>query len=259
MRNVTGRECSLAVYTDDTYYPLPFKEETLRETVKGYYLASTVGCLGRGTFIKTGCRIEGCIVTRLDESSILPIFSLIANPEKPFEVLVNRITERKVYSGLRISSFELRAENRGAFYFKLNLTGKYNTSAADWDMKYPDCVWQKNRTALFNGLALEADGVKLPVIYLMSLAGSLLGIRKSKLFLHTPLQTGSVLSRAEPIGMLKLPVYGGTSLIFTSLVPETDMTDIDCGSEILVTRRYRTEGSIIIEKVSGTGCEKVEL
>jgi hypothetical protein len=42
MRNVYGRDCTLTLRLGTDYYPLPFKEETVREEETGYYLDASI-------------------------------------------------------------------------------------------------------------------------------------------------------------------------------------------------------------------------
>ena len=39
---VQGRDCTLTVAKDDNYYPLPYSEETVRQTSKGYLLPCVI-------------------------------------------------------------------------------------------------------------------------------------------------------------------------------------------------------------------------
>ena len=45
---IQGRDCTLTVAKDDIYYPLPYSEETVRETSKGYVLPPVIGKRGTG-------------------------------------------------------------------------------------------------------------------------------------------------------------------------------------------------------------------
>ena len=39
---VQGRDCTLTVAKDNEYYPLPYSEETVRQTSKGYVLPGVI-------------------------------------------------------------------------------------------------------------------------------------------------------------------------------------------------------------------------
>ena len=63
---VQGRDCTLTVAKDNKYYPLPYSEETVRQTSKGYVLPGCIGTRNREKLVETGKIIQGCVVTRLD-------------------------------------------------------------------------------------------------------------------------------------------------------------------------------------------------
>ena len=63
---IQGRKCTLTVLKDNEFIPLPYSEETVRLTSKGYTLPSCIGRRNRLKRIETGKLIQGCFVTRLE-------------------------------------------------------------------------------------------------------------------------------------------------------------------------------------------------
>lgn len=86
---IQGRDCTLTVAKDDEYYPLPYSEETVRETSKGYVLPAVIGKRNREKYVETKRVIEGCFVTRLDKSCILGLFLLFFNHTDVFDIYVD--------------------------------------------------------------------------------------------------------------------------------------------------------------------------
>ena len=82
---VQGRDCTLTVAKDNEYYPLPYSEETVRQTSKGYSLPGVIGIRNREKRIITGRSIEGCFVTRLEYQNLPPLFLLLFNSAESFD------------------------------------------------------------------------------------------------------------------------------------------------------------------------------
>lgn len=57
---VQGRDCTLTVAKDNEYYPLPYSEETVRQTSKGYVLPGIICSRNKECCIETGNLIQGC-------------------------------------------------------------------------------------------------------------------------------------------------------------------------------------------------------
>lgn len=244
MRNVYGRDCTLTLRLNTDYYPLPYQEETVREEETGYYLdASIKGGNEPVVFIRTGYTVTGCIVTRLEANTLQPVLSILSNDADTFDLIIDRVTECRIYEKLTVHDFELRAENGGAFYLKLNVQGTNDTTVSDWPVNKPCFNRTPDRTLLFDGHTLTAEKEKLPLVYLMSLTGTCGGIRKRYLSLHAPLSTESVLGTAREIPELTVPVNNSIRLTCTGLVPVSDLADVNCGDTVLVTRKFRIAGT----------------
>ena len=71
---IQGRTCTLTVAKDNTYIPLPYSEETVRETSKGYVLPAVIEKRNREKYVETKRALEGCFVTRLDNNCIPVLF-----------------------------------------------------------------------------------------------------------------------------------------------------------------------------------------
>ena len=74
---VQGRDCTLTLLKDNEYYPLPYSEETIRQASKGYALPGSIGIRNREKRVITGRSIQGCVVTRLEEATVLALFLLL--------------------------------------------------------------------------------------------------------------------------------------------------------------------------------------
>ncbi|MCK9170667.1 MAG: hypothetical protein M0P01_09655 [Treponema sp.] len=259
MRNVYGRDCTLTLRINTDYYPLPYKEETVREEETGYYLDASIKDGNEpAVFIRTGYTVTGCVVTRLETATLQRVLSILSNDSDSFDFIIDRITECRIYEKLTVHDFELRAENGGAFYLKLNVQGTKDSTISDWPINKPHFDWIRGRTLLFDGHTLTAEKEKLPLVYLMSLTGMCRGIRKRQLSLHAPLSSGSILGTARKMPELTIPLNGCMRLTCTGLVPVSDLADVDCGDTVLVTRKFRIAGTCTAERI-GTGAWSVTL
>ncbi len=87
---VQGRDCTLTVAKDNEYYPLPYSEETVRQTSKGYVLPGCIGTRKREKLVETGKTITGYVVTRLDKNNVLALFLMLFFREERFDLLADR-------------------------------------------------------------------------------------------------------------------------------------------------------------------------
>ena len=86
---VQGRDCTLTVAKDNEYYPLPYSEETVRQTSKGYVLPGYIGIRNREKRVITGRTIQCCVVTRLEEKNVLALFLLLFYLNEKFDLLAD--------------------------------------------------------------------------------------------------------------------------------------------------------------------------
>ena len=93
---IQGRTCTLTVAKDNTYIPLPYSEETVRETSKGYVQPAVIGKRNREKYVETKRALEGCFVTRLDYNCIRGLFLLFFNDADVFDLYADRVYEKKV-------------------------------------------------------------------------------------------------------------------------------------------------------------------
>ncbi len=118
---IQGRDCTLTVAKDGYYYPLPYSEETVRQASKGYALPGVIGIRNREKLVVTGKAVTGCVVTRLEYNNILALFLLLFYSDSKFDILVDRVCEKLIYKNISVKEFELRAENKEAFYFRFDV------------------------------------------------------------------------------------------------------------------------------------------
>ena len=104
---IQGKSCTLTVAKDGYYYPLPYSEETIRQTSKGYALPGVIGERNREKLVITGKTIQGCFVTRLEYQNVLALFLLLFSLDDKFDVFTDRKAAKLIYKNLSIEKFEL--------------------------------------------------------------------------------------------------------------------------------------------------------
>lgn len=258
MDYIQGRSCALAVMSGDDVFPLPFREETVHASEKGYYLDSCIGGKKDSVFIRTGYEVSGCVITRLERETVIPLFRIIAGSGKPFDILTDRVIERKRYTSLKASSFELRAENGGAFYLKFEVCGTCRSTVSDWNPGTPCIRWTGDDTLLFDGHTPTADYHAVPLVYLFSLQGDLRHDRCLTLAVHMPLSAGNAID-GPAAGVFMVPFDADTAMSLYGLAASTDLVDISCGGTVLVTRRFRIAGGLVVRRAAAGILEKVTL
>lgn len=105
---IQGRKCTLTVLKDNEFIPLPYSEETVRLTSKGYTLPSCIGRRNKLKRIETEKLIQGCFVTRLEYLCTKSLFLLLFYNESSFDFYTDRGFEKIIYKQVLIKGFELR-------------------------------------------------------------------------------------------------------------------------------------------------------
>ena len=140
---IQGKSCTLTVAKDGYYYPLPYSEETVRQASKGYALPGVIGIRNREKLVETGKAITGCVVTRLEYNNILALFLLLFYSDDKFDILVDRVCEKLIYKNVSVKEFEIRAENKEAFYFRFDVKENEDSYVTGWDITTPSLTWNQ--------------------------------------------------------------------------------------------------------------------
>ena len=99
---IQGRDCTLTVAKNNEYFSLPYSEETVRQASKGYALPGSIGIRNREKRVITRRSIQGCVVTRLEEATVLALFLLLFYREEKFDLLADRVAYKVIYKNLGI-------------------------------------------------------------------------------------------------------------------------------------------------------------
>lgn len=244
---VQGRDCTLTVAKDNEYYPLPYSEETVRQTSKGYVLPGCIGTRNREKLVETGKIITGCVVTRLEKNNVLALFLLLFYYQQKFDLWADRICEKIIYKNLSVKAFELRADNKGPVYLKIDVRDNEDSFCDSWPANVPSFKWEQSRTFYFDGLNVTADLKMLPLVYRFELTGHYDEKSKYQITLYFPLSDKHY-PKQNPIEKLTLTLdlKYGVSIDIYDLKPLDDMVDINCADTVLCYQKYNVTGIVVL-------------
>ncbi|EID83961.1 hypothetical protein MSI_26280 [Treponema sp. JC4] len=242
---IQGRKCTLTVLKDNEFIPLPYSEETVRLTSKGYTLPSCIGRRNRLKCIETGKLIQGCFVTRLEYLCAKALFLLLLYNEQTFELYADRGFEKIIYKRVLIKGFELRGDNGDAFKLRFDLTGK-DSYTESWPVVVPSLERERQRTYFFDGHSVTSDLKTLPLVYRFELTGGYGETSSYKIKLYFPLSDEHypVKSKIEKLSLV-LDLKDGVSLDLYDLEPEGEMVDINCADTVLCNQSFRITGPLV--------------
>lgn len=251
---IFGSECTLTLVRNAELTPIPYTLETIREEKEETPLDPLVGYILPLVHVPCGTgdpKILGCTVTRVCNTSLIPLSALLVNGHtQPFMLYLNRIVEKRIYRNLLLTGWEARADRDEAAYIRLDMEGR---EAAEWDYKTPDVPWEQNTTLHFHDGDIVLDGNASNNIYRFSLTRLYNGAISTLLQIHYPLKDGDTLNniRQFTTGTLTL----GNKLRFTvsDLILLSFHANTDNAEEILVVRRFRVDGACVIEVCNDEG------
>ena len=245
---------------DGELIPLPYSEETVRQTSKGYSLPATIGKRNRDKTIVTKKIIEGCFTTRLERSNIVQLFLLFFYLDNSFDIYADRVFEKIIYNNLNVCGLELRGDNKEAFKLRVDVTGDENSYTDSWPIGMPALPWTPQRTYFFDGSEVRADGVKLPLVYRFTLSGDYSEKAKYKVILYFPLSEDyfPTLGKIEKL-TITLDARTGVWLDIYDLIALDDMADINCSDTVLCSQTFDVSGKVVLNIRNQNVCKTVVL
>ena len=244
---IQGRKCTLTVLKDNEFIPLPYSEETVRLTSKGYALPSCIGRRNRLKRIETGKMIQGCFVTRLEYLCAKTLFLLLFYNDQTFDLYADRCFEKIIYKKVLIKGFELRGENGEAFKLRFDLGGE-DSWTESWPVVTPSLEWERRRTYFFDGNFVTADLKTLPLVYRFELTGEYDETTSYKIKLYFPLSEEHYPEKykIEKLSLV-LDLKDGVSIDLYDLEPEGEMVDINCADTVLCNQSFRITGPLVFK------------
>lgn len=235
---VYGSECTLTLIRDNKPTAIPYSLETLREEREEVALDPLVGYMMPLVHVPCGYgepKVLGCAVTRVCGTSFKPLARLLVDgSNNPFQLRLNRVVEKRIYTGLLLGGWEVRADREEAVYLRLDMEGR---EASDWLADTDDLPWVQNETFFFYDGDLAFDGVKTDNVYRFSLTRLYGDAINTILQLHYPLKNGDLLNDCRRIAAVTLTLEWRLRFTLGALVLLTYHANTDNAEEILVVRR----------------------
>lgn len=251
---IFGSECSATLVREKELTALPYTLETLREEKEETQLDPLVGYILPLTTIPSvqgEIHILGCVVTRICNNSVNALAAvLLLGNSSPFTIYLNRIAERRIYSSLSLTGFEVRADLEEPLYIRLDVEGK---EATDWDYLTPDIQWKQNATLEYRKNDITLNGTVLSGIYRFTLTRINGDSLNTILQLHYALTDDHPLNNARTLNEIKLTFGNRLRFTATKLILLTFDAKTDNAEEILIFRRYRVDGNLLIEVCNDKG------
>jgi len=188
---VFGSDCTITIFRNNEYTPIPYTFETLREKAEEKPLDPLLGDpeplqtipVGTG-----GIEVLGCIATRICKNSLPTLASIMAQgPKVPFTICKSRIVEKRIYPNVSLLSWILRGERDEAIYGTYNITG---TQTAEWDHTIPELPWKEAATLDFEDGNLDFEGNPTNAVYKFILERNYNDAITTSLQIHYTLQEG---------------------------------------------------------------------
>ena len=239
---IQGRDCTLTVAKDGDFIPLPYSEETVRQTSKGYGLPGVIGRRMKECRIETGKMIQGCFVTRLEYLCTAPLFLLLFYQNEKFDLYADRVHEKIIYKNLNIKSFELRGDNKEAFKMRIDVEGLEDSYTENWPLNIPNLDWTRSRTYYFDGHNVIADSKVLPLVYRFELSGKYDERAAYKVKLYFPLseEQNPVKHKIDKLSIV-IDVKDGVSIDLYDLEPDSGLCDINCADTVLCNQSFSVD------------------
>lgn len=151
-----------------------------------HFRTGSIGIRNREKRVIAKRAVQGCIVTRLEEATVLALLLLFFYREEKFDLLADRVAYKVIYKNLGIKEFELRCENKSPLYLRLDVEENVDPYTTDWDITIQSLKWNPSRTFYFDGHSVIADLKALPLIYRFELTEKYTEKAKYHNTLHFP-------------------------------------------------------------------------
>lgn len=244
--NIKGKDCTLAVAKENDLFIIPYCEETLRQTSKGYSLPCVLNSRAKEKYVEVKKEITGCFVSFVSNENIAYLFSLISKVDECFDIYTDRIFGKSVYKNLKVKGFELRAFNGEPFKLKIDVKENSDSYVTAWPWNMPDLTYFSQQFYCFNGNKVFVNGMVVPLVYRFELSATCDEQFRYLLTLYFPLST-EFYPETKEIDELKIVINDTNFYILklNSLKPVDDLCEINCADTVLCFQKFKVLGDIV--------------
>ena len=276
---VHGSDCSIVVKTAHREMDVPFSEETLREAVSLLVEEAAIEGDGVSRAIRKRCGFTGCVVTPLTIGTAplllylafgsmgLPVFvsetrnvykyglNLVPREDADrFDLIQDRGGERRLFTGCKVKSFELRFDRENPVRLKLDINGEYQPEYYAFTDPFAREMGER-----FSGdfVTCEINGYESKNIYGVTLSATKEGGTRTELWIKRVLDDWTlnlpeVIEEFSITGCLLRDKYeyrhfGMFRIILKRLVLVSDETDVDSSGPVIGPLRYYAADTVTAE------------
>jgi len=281
---VNGCDCSIVIKTDHWEIDVPYSDETVREAVTLLQEEASIEGDGVCRSLRKIGGVTGCIVTPLTIGTA-PLLLFLAmggagNPvfvsetrnlylyhfdllptedTKHFDLVQNRKSERRLFEGCRVQSFELRVIRDEAIKLKLDIVGDYPART------YPyNDTFEREQGERFKGdcVVYKINGQEYKNIYGITFVSKKQGGTKSVILIKREKNHGlDIPELIEEMTITALLLrdkheykyYGIFRISLKKLVLVSDETEINSADTVIGPLRYYISGSASADIFNPTG------
>lgn len=251
---VYGTDCTITIFRNNEYTPIPYTFETLREKADIQPLDPLLGeaepvktvPVGTGGFI-----VLGCIRTRICLNSLKTLAEIILNGYRiPFDLYKNRIAEKLIYRNIHLISFKIRGERDEPVYMTFDIEGR---EVAEWEHTTENLPWVENPTFHFEDGSLAFENEIVKSVYRFSLERQYMDAIVTTLTIYYPLQTEDHINSESGFTLASITL-GDTFRISLEDLRETEFQgESDSDGEVLVFKQFMVAGSMVFEIRNAAG------
>jgi len=251
---VFGSDCAITLFRNNTYTPIPYTFETLREKREEKPLEPLLGQpeplqtipVGTG-----GIEVLGCLGTRICKNSLPTLASImVQGPQEPLTICKNRIVEKRIYHDCTLLSWTLRGERDKAIYGTYTITGN---DAAEWDHTIPELPWEETETLTFEDGNLAFEGNATDAVYKFILERNYNDAITTYLQIHYPLQDGAYFLSKTTFDRVSLTFANIFRISLDDVRLQSFYGESDSPGEVLAYRKFAVYGPMVIELRNNVG------
>jgi hypothetical protein len=251
---VFGTDCTITIFRNNEYTPIPYTFETLREKAD---IQPLDPLLGEAEPVKTvpvgtgGIIVLGCIRTRICLNSLKTLAELMLNGYRiPFDLYKNRIAEKLIYRNIHLISFIIRGERDEPVYMTFDIEGR---DVAEWEHTTENMPWTENPTFHFEDGSLAFENELVESVYRFTLERQYKDAIVTTLTIYYPLRTDDLINSESGFTLATITL-GNTFRISLEDLRETEFQgESDSDGEVLVYKQFMVAGSMVLEIRNAAG------
>ena len=251
---VYGTDCTITIFRNNEYTPIPYTFETLREKAD---IQPLDPLLGEAEPVKTvpvgtgGIIVLGCIRTRICLNSLKTLAELMLYGYRiPFDLYKNRIAEKLIYRNIHLISFKIRGERDEPVYMTFDIEGR---EVAEWEHTTENLPWAENPTFHFEDGSLAFENEQTESVYRFTLERQYKDAIVTTLTIYYPLRTDDHINSESGFTLATITLGDKFRISLEDLRETEFQGESDSDGEVLVYKQFMVAGSMVLEIRNAAG------